>query len=145
MLITKATLKNLDGLIPLFNSYRVFYKQESNQEAVKEFLIERLQQHDSVIYVASIEDKAVGFTQLYPLWSSVSMQPMYLLNDLYVDKSYRGKGIGKALIEQAKQLCKDENNKGLAIQTAFDNPAQNLYMRLGFKKDTDLHFFWTNE
>ena len=145
MIITKATLKHLDNLIPLFDGYRVFYKQVSNLEATKKFLTERLQNDDSVIYIMYVDNVAVGFTQLYPLWSSVSMQPMYLLNDLYVNSNYRGKGIGEALINKAKQLCKDENNKGMAIQTAFDNPAQNLYKRLGFKKDSDLHFFWMNE
>ncbi len=145
MTIIKATLQHLDDLIPLFDGYRVFYKQTSNLNATKQFLTERLQNGDSVIYMMYVNDIAVGFTQLYPLWSSVSMQPMYLLNDLFVDTNYRTKGIGEALINRCKQLCKDENNKGLAIQTAFDNPAQNLYKRLGFKKDIDLHFFWMNE
>ena len=94
--------------------------------------------------MAYVNDKAVGFTQLYPLFSSVSMQPMYMLNDLFVDLNCRGQGIGEALINKAKQLCVSEKNKGLAIQTAHDNPAQHLYKRLGFEKDTDLHFFWTN-
>lgn len=42
MTITKATLKHLDNLIPLFDGYRIFYKQDSNPEAVKQFLTERL-------------------------------------------------------------------------------------------------------
>jgi GNAT superfamily N-acetyltransferase len=73
------------------------------------------------------------------------MQPIYLLNDLFVDSNYRNKSVGHILIQAAKDLCAKNNYKGLAIQTAFDNPAQHLYERLGFKKDTDLQFFWTND
>ena len=145
MTITHANIDNINDLARLFDGYRVFYKQDSNINQAKTFLLERLKNKDSVIYLAYIDDLAVGFTQLYPLFSSVAMQPIYLLNDLYVDANHRGKGIGEALINKAKQLCIDKNNKGLAIQTAFDNPAQDLYQRLGFVKDSDLQFFWKQQ
>ncbi len=142
MTIIKAHIDHLEDLIPLFDGYRVFYKQPSDKDGARHFLLERFKNRDAVIFMAYANDKAIGFTQLYPLRSSVSMRPMYLLNDLFVDLSYRGKGVGEALIHKAKQLCISENNKGLAIQTTHDNPAQHLYERLGFIRDTDLHFFW---
>ncbi|WP_298756502.1 GNAT family N-acetyltransferase [uncultured Psychroserpens sp.] len=145
MTIYHAQLRDLEGLINLFDGYRVFYKQDSNPAAVKRFLTQRIVKNDSIIYIAYVNDEAAGFTQLYPLLSSVSMKPMYLLNDLYVHSKFRGQGIGEALINRAKHLCQSENNKGMAIQTAFDNPAQQLYERLGFVKDSDLHFFWSNK
>jgi len=144
MEIVKANIKHLEQLVPLFNNYRVFYKQVSDYEAVKIFLQDRLTQQDSVIYIAYIDNLAVGFTQLYSLFSSVAMQPIFLLNDLYIDSNHRNKGIGAALIEKAKSLCIEEKYKGMIIQTAFDNPAQYLYQRLGFKPDSDLSFFWTS-
>ncbi|MBO6881923.1 MULTISPECIES: GNAT family N-acetyltransferase [Winogradskyella] len=144
MNIIKAHIDHLEDLVPLFNSYRIFYKQASDEVGARQFLIKRFKNQDSIIFMAYIDSKAVGFIQLYPLLSSVSIQPMFLLNDLFIDANYRGQGIGEALINKAKQLCISQNNKGLAIQTAHDNPAQNLYKRLGFEADTDLHFFWTN-
>ncbi|RZV61477.1 MAG: GNAT family N-acetyltransferase, partial [Flavobacteriaceae bacterium] len=108
------------------------------------FLHERFKNNESVIFLAMNDNKAIGFTQLYPLFSSVTMQRMFLLNDLYVDPDHRNEGIGEALIDKAKDLCKSLNFKGLGLQTAKDNPAQKLYERLGFKIDQDLHYFWTN-
>ncbi|WP_317045765.1 GNAT family N-acetyltransferase [Hanstruepera ponticola] len=143
--IKQATIKDLDTVAPLFDAYRVFYKEASNLADVKAFLTQRLNINDSIIYLAQINNQVVGFTQLYPLFSSVSLQPILLLNDLYVDRNYRNKGIGEALISKAKAYCKDHKLKGLSIQTALDNPAQHLYQRLGFIKDTDLQFFWSNE
>jgi hypothetical protein len=37
------------------------------------------------------------------------------------------------------------NAKGLALSTATDNPAQYLYERLGWEKETGfLNYFWKN-
>ena len=145
MHIVKAELQHIPDLIPLFDGYRIFYKQTSDYVNAKTFLTNRIQNSESIIYIAYDEEYAVGFTQLYPLFSSVTMQPMFLLNDLYVEDNYRNQGIGNLLIDKAKQLCKTLNYKGLAIQTAQSNPAQHLYERLGFVKDPDLHMFWKNE
>jgi ribosomal protein S18 acetylase RimI-like enzyme len=70
------------------------------------------------------------------------MQPVYLLNDLYIDVNYRNQNIGTALINEAKNLCRIKEFKGLIIQTENTNPAQYLYQRQGFVKDEDLTFFW---
>lgn len=144
MNIIQATINHLDDLVPLFNDYRIFYRQKSNTIAVKDFLKERLTKQDSIIYITYINNIAVGFTQLYFLYSSVSMKPMYVLNDLYIDINYRNKNIGTTLINKAKALCKKKGYKGLIIQTENTNPAQHLYQREGFVKDTDLTFFWAN-
>ena len=142
MHIIKAELQHIPDLIPLFDGYRMFYKQASDYINAKTFLTARIKNKQSVIYIAYDDENAVGFTQLYPLFSSVTMQPMYVLNDLFIEDNYRNQGIGKLLIDHAKKLCYEGNYKGMAIQTASDNPAQHLYERLGFEKDPDLHFFW---
>ena len=145
MKIIKAELNHLDDLTFLFDSYRQFYRQNSDLKRAKLFLQKRIEKQESIIYIAFIENVAVGFTQLYPLFSSVSMERIELLNDLYIHPNYRNKGIGEALIPKAKDYCKETNSKGLAIQTETTNRAQHLYTRLGFEKDADLHFFWINQ
>ena len=120
----------------------MFYRQPSNLNGAHKFLKERLEKEDSIIYIAYINDVAVGFTQLYPLFSSVTMGPMYMLNDLFIHTEYRNKTIGTALINKAKTLCRENHYKELIIQTEVTNPAQHLYKREGFVKDKDLSFFW---
>jgi len=145
MTIIKAHIEHLDQIVSLFDAYRIFYKKPSDKEAAKKFLFERLKNKESIIFLALIDNEAVGFTQLYPSFSSVSMQPIYILNDLYVTKEYRKQGIGVALLNKAKQLCREQNFKGLGLQTETSNPAQHLYESLGWKKDPDLQYFWTNK
>jgi len=145
MTIIQATIDHLNDLIPLFDGYRIFYKQKSNKVAAKDFLYKRLTKNDTIIYLAYKDSKAVGFVHLFPSFSSVSMQPLYILNDLFVDSEYRNQGIGVALLNRAKELCIEKNFKGLALETAMSNPAQYLYERLGWKKEKYLQYFWNND
>lgn len=144
MTIVLATTNNLENLSVLFNRYRVFYKQPSDIERAKQFLSERLLRKDSIIFMAlSDVGEAMGFTQLYPSFSSVSTQRTYILNDLYVSEVHRNKGIGEALMERAKQFAISEGAKGITLETEVNNPAQHLYERLGWKKDDDkFHYTW---
>ncbi|MFS4492098.1 N-acetyltransferase family protein [Maribacter sp. 2308TA10-17] len=144
--IVEANIDHLEDLTPLFDQYRIFYKQDSNQKAARKFLKERINNKEAVIFLASVDNQPIGFTQLYTSFSSVSLQPVFILNDLYVSKDARGKGIGEALLNRAKELCREKKYKGLALETGVENPAQQLYEKLGWKKDTDcFHYFWTSK
>ena len=139
--VRQATIDDVDLIAPLFNEYRVFYQQVSNVDAAKKFLQERLMRNESVIFLALDEDEAVGFTQLYPVFSSVSMRKAWLLNDLFVHTSARGKGAGSLLLEAAKQLGRETDSKFLMLQTHNDNHgAQKLYDTNGWKRQTDIFF-----
>ncbi len=145
MNIKRADPSDLAKIAPLFDAYRVFYKEPSNPEKGKLFLQQRFESGESIIFFALEGSVPVGFTQLYKTFSSVSLQSFYILNDLYVKPEYRKKGVGEALLDAAKTFCKEQNGKGLALETAVDNPAQKLYERLDWKKDTDyFHYFWKN-
>lgn len=144
MKIIKASIENLTELSVLFDGYRSFYKQNSDLNAAREFLTERFKKIDSIIFLAlDDQNNGLGFTQLYPSFSSVSMQRVYILNDLFVVPEARGKGVGKALLESAKEFANTQGAKGLTLETAIDNPAQKLYEQLGWKKDTEVfHYTW---
>jgi GNAT superfamily N-acetyltransferase len=141
--IIKATKDNLEQIIPLFDQYRIFYNRPSDEKGARKFLEARFDNSESIIFIALINEHAVGFVQLYPTFSSVSMQCSFILNDLFVIPSFRQQQIGEALLECAKQHCKEQNHKGLALETTVDNPAQKLYEKLGWVKDKDYyHYFW---
>ena len=145
MIVTKANISDVPKIAPLFDAYRVFYEQTSNLEQAIGFLEQRFENSENVVFLAMIGNEPVGFTQLYKTFSSVSLQSFYILNDLFVKPEHRKKGVGEALLNAAKTFCKEQNVKGLALETASDNPAQNLYESLDWKKDTDyFHYFWKN-
>jgi GNAT superfamily N-acetyltransferase len=142
--IIEAQIEHIDLIVPLFDAYRVFYRTTPDPERVREFLTDRISNGESVIFLAMVDNTAVGFTQLYFSFSSVSMQGTFILNDLYVRQDYRKQGIGEALLNKAKELCRTRNYKGVGLETETDNPAQYLYERMGWIKDNYLHYFWTN-
>ena len=144
MEITIARLSDLDQLSRLFDGYRVFYEQTSDPEAASSFIQQRLAQDQSICLLCkNRQGQCIGFTQLYPSYSSVSLQHTWILNDLYVDPDFRGLGAGKALLLAAQEYAKSDGAKGLTLETAIDNPAQKLYESLGWEKDTDVfHYTW---
>lgn len=146
MEIRKAYLKELAMLAPLFDAYRVFYNQPSNLAMAREFLKARMLNEESVIFVA-VDDagKAVGFTQLYPSFSSVSVARIWVLNDLYVRPESRGHGVAKRLMNAAREFASNDKAKGLTLETAERNiSAQRLYESLGYNRESGIyHYFLT--
>jgi GNAT superfamily N-acetyltransferase len=139
--IRPATLHDLPAVAYLFDQYRQFYKQPPDLEGAKTFLQSRLEAQESVILVALEAGEIIGFTQLYPIFSSVSMQKAWLLNDLFVLAANRGKGVATKLLEAAKQMGKNTAAKWLLLQTGADNVhAQALYEKNGWTLETDFFY-----
>ena len=141
--ICRVDRSRLDDLAPLFDDYRVFYKQPSDIQACRSFLEERIELNESVMFLAYVDNTPAGFTQLYPTLSSITLQRFYILNDLYTSPHFRELGVGKSLLDEAKNLVLKCGMKGLALETENFNPAQKLYEREGWEKDVEyFHYFW---
>ena len=139
--IKQASIDDINIVAPLFNAYRIFYNQASDMAGATNFLYERIVQNQSTLFIAFINGQAVGFTQLYPIFSSVSLRPALLLNDLYIAETARKMGIASALLNKAKEFGKQNNAGWLLLETAFDNyNAQSLYEKNGWIKQTDFFF-----
>jgi len=136
--IMKADIASLEQITLLFNAYRMFYEQTSNLEGARQFLQERIVKRESVIFLAMEGESAVGFAQLYPTFSSVGMKKGYILNDLFVETTYRKKGIGRALIQEVFQFCKERNARFVQLETAPDNvQAKTLYENMDMQLSND--------
>jgi GNAT superfamily N-acetyltransferase len=140
MLIKRAGVADLDAVAPLFDAYRQFYGQQSDVPAARAFLDERLRREESVVFLAALDDgsEALGFTQLYPSFSSVSVRRLWILNDLFVRPGDRRGGVGRRLLERARQWAVETDAKGLTLATAITNDAaQALYESCGWRKDDE--------
>ena len=141
MIVRRAKKKDLEQLSVLFDKYRIFYNQKGNVKSAREFLKRRMKRKESVVFVAEERKALIGFTQLFPIFSSVSMQRTWLLNDLYVNESSRGKGVAEKLMNAAKEFGRETNSKWLLLQTAADNfTAQKVYEKNGWEKETDYFY-----
>ncbi len=142
MNIKRINLSEANLVTGLFDKYRVFYKKESDIGLAGRFIKTRLANNESVIFVALVNDLPVGFTQLYPKYSSVSAVKNWILNDLYVESNYRKQGIGEELIKMAMDFAKGDGATYVQLETAIDNyTAQSLYEGIGFQKQApDMEF-----
>ena len=139
----QATINNLDELVPLFDAYRQFYSKKSDVKAAEEFLEARIVNDESVIFLAYNKDeKAVGFVQLFPSFSSTRMKRFWILNDLFVSPEFRGKGFSRELIEEAKNLCRKTDACAMLLETSVTNDIGNsLYPSAEFQLRDDANFY----
>ena len=137
--IVRAGRNELDDLAPLFDGYRQFYGQRSDPGAARAFLRDRIERDESVIYLAYANGaEPAGFTQLYPSFSSVSLKQLWILNDLFVRSDIRRGGVGRALLERARQHAVETGAKGLILNTAVTNEAaQTLYESCGWTREDE--------
>lgn len=141
--IRYASLDDIDDLAPLFDAYRVFYRQTSDMELARRFLLQRMKLRESVVFLARDADTraALGFVQLYPGFSSVSAGRVWVLNDLFVMPDARGRGIGRALMQRAREHGEITNVLRLTLSTAETNrAAQQLYESEGWQRDHDRYY-----
>lgn len=135
--IRQATIHDIDVLSMLFDGYRQFYKQPSDLARARSFLTERFAHQESLIVLAcDSRGDGLGFTQLYPSFSSVRTVRTYLLNDLFVVAEARRHGVAKALLIAAANQARALGAASMSLATAWDNtPAQALYESLGWQRD----------
>ena len=142
MQIIRANLNHLEQVTALFDGYRVFYRKASDMSVAREFIRQRMVLQDSVILLATEGETGLGFVQLYPSFSSVSMRRIWILNDLYVHPDARKKGVGRFLLEQAKQFGIEHGALRLELSTEISNSsAQGLYESLGWQRDESFYHY----
>ncbi|MDD0973210.1 GNAT family N-acetyltransferase [Pseudomonas fontis] len=141
MRIIKATLEHLDLLAPLFVKYREYYGQLPYPDSSRSFLHKRLERGESVIYLALPDDddgKLLGFCQLYPSFSSLSLKRVWILNDIYVAEDSRRMLVADHLMREAKRMAKETNAVRMRVSTSSDNEvAMKTYESIGFHEDTE--------
>ena len=142
--IQRASAGAIDAVAPLFDDYRQFYGLASDLPAAGEYLAERLEKDQSVLLIAVLpEGDVIGFTQLYPTFSSLSMTRALVLYDLYVAPAARRMGVGRALLEAVRLYAIESGAVYIRLETAVDNlPAQRLYESLGYSRDEAFYTYY---
>ena len=135
--VRQATIADLDAIVPLFEAYRQFYRQAPDPDGARRFLLDRFAHNQSIVFLAFADGSAVGFTQLYPSFSSGAMAHIFILNDLFVSPEGRRRGAGSALLRAAAEYGRRAGAVRLVLSTEVTNTtAQSLYENSGWKRDT---------
>ncbi|WP_139417078.1 GNAT family N-acetyltransferase [Agromyces laixinhei] len=121
------------GWLPLFEAYCRFYETELDD--AKALIVWNWIRDESEPLQAALavddEGQPVGFAHFRAVPSSLTATRGMFLDDLYVDESARGSGIGRSLIEYVHERAAEIGQGGVSWITADDNaPAQRVYDQL---------------
>lgn len=140
--VRQATIGDVERVAPLFDAYRRFYRQPSDVDLARRFLTERFQHNQSIIFVAERAGSAVGFTQLFPSFSSASAARIFILNDLFVTPEARRSGVGSLLLAAAANFGRAMGAVRLTLSTEITNEAaQELYELAGWKRQSEFYVY----
>jgi ribosomal protein S18 acetylase RimI-like enzyme len=141
--VRRATNVDVDLVAPLFDAYRQFYALPPDVPRTRDFVDDRLRRNDSVVFLATEDDAALGFTQLYPTLCSLSLTQYAILSDLFVAPAARRRGVARQLLERAHDYARHASLDRLELQTARTNGhARALYESLGWTRD-DIFLVYT--
>ena len=143
MTVAPASLDDLEAVATLFDAYRVFYGQPSDLGKARAFMEARLTCGDSHVILAWSESGVpMGFTQLYPSFSSVRLAPVWILNDLFVDPRFRGRGVGRHLMRRGEDAARAAGACAVTLATQVQNArARKLYEGLGYVRDEEFDHY----
>lgn len=134
--IARAAQGDIAALTPLFDAYRGFFAGRPDLERSQRFLEDRFAAGDSVVFAAWMQGEAVGFIQLYPLWSSWHCRRIWFLSDLYVKESSRKRGVGARLVERVVEHAHETDAASIMVELPRREPhLKAFYSRLGFCED----------
>jgi GNAT superfamily N-acetyltransferase len=141
--IRQAVFADIEALAPLLDAYRQFHRQPSDAAAARAFLVDRFDHGESVIFIARDEGGAVGFTQLFPAFSSLALKRTLILNDLYVNESHRRSGVGRMLLAHATAYAREVGAVRMVLTAEATNvKAQALYEATGWRQDPHFRVFY---
>ena len=121
MEITEMTLEDLEQMKnTLYSDFDNFWSYN--------VLKQELVNYKTKYIIAKEKNEVVGFAGISVIFDEAT------LNNIVVEKSCRGKGIGEEMLETLIDLCSDMNLKTFTLEVNVENtPAIKLYEKFGFK------------
>lgn len=108
-------------------------------------LVDGLANHPSAfVLFVRVDGHFAGLVTCFELFSTFNVKPYLYIHDVVVHSDYRGKGLGRKLLERLVEYSTEKNFCKITLEVRSDNPvAQNLYQSLGFEECQPNMYFWT--
>lgn len=140
--IRQAVIQDLPNIVPIFDAYREYFGQQKNPEEAEKFLFEKFEHLESVIFIVEQKSDVIGFAQLYPVFSSLSLKRVWLLNDFFIKGEYRNRGVGKELFAKVREFSKLTKAKGIELSVEHSNQkAWQFWEGQGFKIEDEFRYY----
>lgn len=139
MLVQRLNESYIDQFVTVVDEYREFCGFSSSPVETKEFFLKLLKNNGATTLIAvSAGDEVMGFINLYPSNSTLSLKKIWILNDLGVSSRFRRQGVAQELIKEAIEFVRQSGAIRIELKTEKTNiNAQKLYKEIGFEIDQD--------
>lgn len=113
-------------------------------ESNKGPLVEGLSKHPGAFVLFAVEqDKFIGVSTCFVNFSTFNVRPYINVHDLAVLNTWRGKGIGRKILEKVIAIAKKRGYCKVTLEVRNDNiNAQGLYRSLGFDECEPVMHYW---
>jgi GNAT superfamily N-acetyltransferase len=133
--IARATLTDLESLLPLMRHMQLDdpWHESFHEPTVRANLAELFANPIyGVIYIAREESAPIAYLVICFDYSLEYRGKGAWIDELFVEPTHRGKGIGTQLLDQAEAASRELQAKFLHLEVTHGNPAIELYRRRGF-------------
>lgn len=133
MIIRNAIAQDIVQLIELKKPKTADYRNKFRENQIQR--LEEMEEKKAIYLIAEEGTQVIGhvFIKFY----GSQTEPEYPnMQDLYVEKGKRGKGVGTQLIYAAEHVAKKNGYSkiSLAVNPTMNQKAESLYKKLGYRK-----------
>jgi GNAT superfamily N-acetyltransferase len=132
---TLAGASDVELLIELMREFYAIehlgFEEQAARRALAQILDDR---RFGVIHVIRVDEEAAGYLVLTFGFSLEFGGRDALVDEIYLRENFRGRGIGKASLELAEAVCRQEEISALHLEVDRVNTrAQGVYRQAGFR------------
>ena len=142
--IRSATSSDVKEIIRMMRDFADFEKLSDSFKVTEKTLADAMFGRDGFVEGLIAEDgsRPVGYMLFYPYFASFSGQTGLYLEDVYIEQSYRGQGIGEAMLRRLARTARDRGCERIDFQVLdWNTPAVRFYQKLGaVRNDDERHF-----
>ena len=147
--IRKAAQYDCAGIVTLMRDFAEYEKLGKYFTLSEEKLSAVMFEDEGYVQgiVALDDGEIIAYALFYKSFASFRGQRGFYLEDIFIDKNYRGLGIGETMLKNIAQIAKSQGVERIDFQVLdWNAPAINFYEKLGAESNLDeSHFKFTDE
>ncbi len=133
--VQRATTADLDTILFLMTQMQTEdpWSEPFDLPTVRRNLLELLDNsHYGLVYLARDQETAIGYLVVCFDFSLEYRGKGAWIDELFVESSHRGQGIGTKLLDLAETASRESGAESLHLEVNHGNRASELYRRRGF-------------
>ena len=147
--INKAVENDIPQILSLLREFAEYENLLDYLEVTEERLKAALFGENKIAeaIVAFDDETAIGYAIFFPHFSTFRGQRGFYLEDIFISKDFRGRGVGELMLKYIATLAKSRGFERIDFQVLeWNAPAIRFYENLGAERnDEDRHFKFSGE